>query len=178
MILTKSPQRFTLFTLITFIFLLTVWHRSPWVGNSVYERIPPFSGKEQQPIPNDTPRPPPGTSTAPTPASAPTSAVVAAPPPASTPLRETSVTEPVRNSTEQDAGQEKSNVSQKSSPPWVTESPDVAATRPKPKMFENLSSYMKSMLDWPRPNWIGHWPPFDDYVNKDYDPNRWEYFPM
>jgi hypothetical protein len=38
--------------------------------------------------------------------------------------------------------------------------------------------YMEGMLKWPRPNWDGHWPPFEDYVDKQYDPNRWEQFPM
>ena len=37
---------------------------------------------------------------------------------------------------------------------------------------------MKKMLDWGRPTWDGHWPPFNDYVDKEYDPNRWEQFPM
>ncbi|KAJ4346889.1 uncharacterized protein N0V89_010822 [Didymosphaeria variabile] len=34
--------------------------------------------------------------------------------------------------------------------------------------------YMEEMLDWIRPNWEGHWPPFSDYVDQEYDPNRWE----
>ncbi|KAF2743510.1 hypothetical protein M011DRAFT_430883, partial [Sporormia fimetaria CBS 119925] len=37
---------------------------------------------------------------------------------------------------------------------------------------------MKQMLEWPRPTWEGHWPPFKDYVDREYDPNRWEYFPL
>jgi len=41
----------------------------------------------------------------------------------------------------------------------------------------NLKEYMKEMLDWDRPSWQGHWPPFQDYVDKAYDPNRWERFP-
>jgi hypothetical protein len=39
-------------------------------------------------------------------------------------------------------------------------------------------AYLKGMLDWPRPSWTGHWPPFGDYVGKEYDPNRWEEFKL
>ncbi|KAF2646929.1 hypothetical protein P280DRAFT_21741 [Massarina eburnea CBS 473.64] len=63
--------------------------------------------------------------------------------------------------------------------PWKSDSPkgsanlDYAASRPS-----DLREYMKKMLNWPRPNWSGHWPPFGDYINTEYDPNRWENFPM
>jgi hypothetical protein len=37
--------------------------------------------------------------------------------------------------------------------------------------------YMKDILDWERPKHKnGHWPPYEDFVLKDYDPNRWEAF--
>lgn len=37
--------------------------------------------------------------------------------------------------------------------------------------------YMKDILDWERPKHKnGHWPPYEDFVHKDYDPNRWEAF--
>jgi hypothetical protein len=39
--------------------------------------------------------------------------------------------------------------------------------------------YLKDMLDWSRPEHRnGHWPPYEDYVDKDYDPNRWEGFKL
>ncbi|KAL5401368.1 hypothetical protein PMIN06_011844 [Paraphaeosphaeria minitans] len=38
--------------------------------------------------------------------------------------------------------------------------------------------YMEGMLDWNRPSWVGHWPPFEDYIGRDYDPNRWEEFEL
>jgi hypothetical protein len=37
--------------------------------------------------------------------------------------------------------------------------------------------YMKDILDWERPKHKnGHWPPYEDFAHKDYDPNRWEAF--
>jgi hypothetical protein len=42
----------------------------------------------------------------------------------------------------------------------------------------NVTEYLQQILRWPRPTYKGHWPPYADYVDKDYDPNRWEQFPM
>jgi hypothetical protein len=37
--------------------------------------------------------------------------------------------------------------------------------------------YMNDILDWERPKHKnGHWPPYEDFAHKDYDPNRWEAF--
>jgi hypothetical protein len=37
--------------------------------------------------------------------------------------------------------------------------------------------YMRDILDWERPRHKnGHWPPYEDFEHKDYDPNRWEAF--
>ncbi|KAF1812152.1 hypothetical protein P152DRAFT_26783 [Eremomyces bilateralis CBS 781.70] len=37
---------------------------------------------------------------------------------------------------------------------------------------------MDEMLDWNRPGHVdGHYPPYEDYVDYNYDPNRWEGFP-
>jgi hypothetical protein len=41
---------------------------------------------------------------------------------------------------------------------------------------EDWEGYMKTMLEWDRPKMVAHWPPYDDYVGRDYDPNRWEDF--
>ncbi|RDI84453.1 hypothetical protein Vi05172_g5720 [Venturia inaequalis] len=39
--------------------------------------------------------------------------------------------------------------------------------------------YMQDILDWSRPEHRnGHWPPYEDYIDKDYDPNRWEGFKL
>jgi hypothetical protein len=66
----------------------------------------------------------------------------------------------------------------KAHPPWVT---DPARTKPLPAPVSrptNFKQYMQSMLKWDRPTWDGHWPPFSDYINQAYDPNRWERFDM
>lgn len=42
---------------------------------------------------------------------------------------------------------------------------------------EERKEYLREMLKWPRPQ-HGHWPPFGDYVDKEYDPNRWEEFSL
>lgn len=41
---------------------------------------------------------------------------------------------------------------------------------------DDLRAYMEDMLDWNRPTRTDHWPPFADYADKAYDPNRWEDF--
>ncbi len=41
----------------------------------------------------------------------------------------------------------------------------------------DVEEYMRDMLIWERPeNRDGHWPPYRDFVSRDYDPNRWETF--
>lgn len=42
--------------------------------------------------------------------------------------------------------------------------------------LQDSKTYMEGMLDWSRPNRQGHWPPYEDYVDRKYDPNRWEEF--
>ncbi|KAF2727840.1 hypothetical protein EJ04DRAFT_593844 [Polyplosphaeria fusca] len=61
-------------------------------------------------------------------------------------------------------------------PPWQTGT--TAAEDVKPQFPADWKAYMKAMLQWPRPNWNGHWPPFGDYKNMEYDPNRWENFDL
>ncbi|ORX90489.1 hypothetical protein BCR34DRAFT_609123 [Clohesyomyces aquaticus] len=63
----------------------------------------------------------------------------------------------------------------KPNPPWSTGSSKTVPMPPRPT---NLKQYMQDMLNWTRPSWHGHWPPFGDYIDKGYDPNRWEEFPM
>ncbi|KAF2871223.1 hypothetical protein BDV95DRAFT_595095 [Massariosphaeria phaeospora] len=59
--------------------------------------------------------------------------------------------------------------------PWMRKMKPVESPPPKPP---NVKEYIKQMLKWGRPTWDGHWPPFGDYIDKEYDPNRWEQFPM
>lgn len=73
---------------------------------------------------------------------------------------------------------EKAGSSKLPPPPWVTAPSRTAEFIPPTAQPTNLKEYMLSMLKWDRPTWEGHWPPFSDYINKGYDPNRWEQFPM
>ncbi|OCL15298.1 hypothetical protein AOQ84DRAFT_279185, partial [Glonium stellatum] len=54
----------------------------------------------------------------------------------------------------------------------------AASTSEAPEPTNTLE-YMASMLKWNRPGKDNkHWPPYEDYRNTDYDPNRWEEFKM
>ena len=63
-------------------------------------------------------------------------------------------------------------------PPWATTSIKSNTPAYTPLRPAVLRAYMLEMLNWSRPTWEGHWPPFADYIDKDYDPNRWEQFDM
>lgn len=63
-------------------------------------------------------------------------------------------------------------------PPWVTEPARKEPKRPPYSRPKNMKDRLQSILRWNRPTWEGHWPPFRDYVDKAYDPNRWEQFDM
>jgi hypothetical protein len=54
---------------------------------------------------------------------------------------------------------------------------DGEADRNKTKVSD-WRSYLQEMLQWPRPNYNQHWPPFSEFIGKGYDPNRWEHFPL
>ncbi|KAH7396328.1 hypothetical protein BKA66DRAFT_596993 [Pyrenochaeta sp. MPI-SDFR-AT-0127] len=66
----------------------------------------------------------------------------------------------------------------KSSPPWVTGPSRAHPYVPPTPRPSNMKEYMQKMLNWSRPTWGGHWPPFQEYIYKKYDPNRWEQFDM
>lgn len=63
-------------------------------------------------------------------------------------------------------------------PPWVTAPARIGHYVPAFQRPADMSAYMGRMLKWARPTWGGHWPPFRDYLDKAYDPNRWEQFEM
>lgn len=44
--------------------------------------------------------------------------------------------------------------------------------------YKELQAKIQEFIQWDRPNKGGHWPGYGDYVDKDYDPNRWEGLPM
>lgn len=49
--------------------------------------------------------------------------------------------------------------------------PDVVIQHPTK---EQQQERIKAFIQWDRPDMPGHWPGFDYYKDKDYDPNRWE----
>ncbi len=65
-----------------------------------------------------------------------------------------------------------------SSTPTATSPSKTLISSPATPRSSNVKDYVKQMLNWNRPTWEGHWPPYNDYVHKGYDPNRWEQFPM
>jgi hypothetical protein len=161
--LVRSPRRFAILACVAFAFIFLVLQQSPWTRESVYERIPLFKSNprpDQSPISNSNEPDLPqfedaGHSAVPIA----TSSHVAPEKPV-----EVSQT-PVASKT-------------KALPPWVTAPSRTASFVPPTPRPTNMKEYMKKMLDWGRPSWDGHWPPFNDYVDKEYDPNRWEQFPM
>ncbi|KAH0388130.1 hypothetical protein KCU92_g1026, partial [Aureobasidium melanogenum] len=44
--------------------------------------------------------------------------------------------------------------------------------------YKELQAKIQDFIQWDRPNKGDHWPGYGDYVDKDYDPNRWEGLPM
>lgn len=44
--------------------------------------------------------------------------------------------------------------------------------------YSEIQAKIKDFIQWDRPNTPNHWPGFGDYVDQDYDPNRWEGLPM
>jgi hypothetical protein len=43
---------------------------------------------------------------------------------------------------------------------------------------KELQAKIKEFIQWDPPDKSDHWPGYGDYVDKDYDPNRWEGLPM
>jgi hypothetical protein len=64
--------------------------------------------------------------------------------------------------------------------PWLTVKGKskslVDGVKEDSEPVENWGEYMNKMLDWDRPMLGNHWPPYWDYVGRNYDPNRWEGF--
>ena len=170
--LVRSPRRFAILAFIALVFIFAVLQQSPWAHEKAYERITLFdwAGRPPDQLPNTletedqaqlgdawqhaVPVATPGAADA----KHPTSQTVTIPPPAMVPIPEVKPTE--------------------SYPPWVTAPSRTASFIPPTPRPSNMKEYMKKMLKWSRPSWDGHWPPFQEYVNKAYDPNRWEAFDM
>lgn len=43
--------------------------------------------------------------------------------------------------------------------------------------YQETQQKIKELIDWEPLNTPNHWPSWDDYKDKDYDPNRWEGLP-
>lgn len=133
-------------------FLLVLWHRELWASARMYIRLALFRVEEQKPgaDADDTARSGEGKI------------------PPSTPNMEDA--ELLRNKQEATAIQKPIN------PPWVTQPSvsDTVAPYQKPNWPAYIKAYLKELLNWDRLVSEDHWPPWVDYVYKEYDPNRWE----
>lgn len=173
----RSPRRFAIFCFVTLLFICVVLRQSPWAQEKVYERIPMYNlgrhpaeqellheSHEPQSKPEDAWQhalPKPGANPSPAQSQQATSAAKVIPPPMQASRTPTPESKPT-----------------KALPPWVTAPSRTGSFIPPTPQPTNMKEYLKKMLKWPRPSWDGHWPPFQDYVDKAYDPNRWEQFDM
>lgn len=175
--LVRSPRRFLILSFLALVFIFAALQRSPRAQQNVYDRLPLFAQNsrppDQEPISNAGDEgsqaqfeeawqhavPVAGPSPAKPAAMLVAGTGVRLPPPAaSVPPAKATVAEV--------------------HPPWVTAPSRTAAFIPPTPRPSSLKAYMRKMLKWDRPTWDGHWPPFADYVDKMYDPNRWERFKM
>jgi hypothetical protein len=175
--LVRSPRRFAILSFLSLVFIFAVFQQSPWAQEKVYERLPLFdlvrtpANQELLPLESQDDAQAhfddawnhavPAAKPIPTSAQPVTSAVKVLPPPMVSSHQPTPAPETT-----------------KSYPPWVTAPSRTGSFIPPTPRPSNMTGYMEKMLNWARPSWDGHWPPFGDYVNKAYDPNRWENFDM
>jgi hypothetical protein len=161
--LVRSPRRFAILACAAFAFIFIILQQSPWATERVYERIPLFKSDSR---PNQSPISNPGEQV-----QAPIEDAWQHAVPAATPSR-------VEDDKPVEASPTPVASSTKKLPPWVTAPSRTASYVPPTPRPSNMKEYMQKMLNWGRPSWDGHWPPFSDYIDKEYDPNRWEQFPM
>jgi hypothetical protein len=169
--LVRSPRRFVVFCFIGLGFLFVALTRSPWTQERVYERLPILKPENR-----------PGLSwlsglgsdrLALHPQDAWQHAVPAAMADAvdiALLENEAGALSPIMPSATPSPTE--------SHPPWVTALSQTGVIAPPTPRPADMKEYMRSMLDWARPTWEGHWPPFRDYVDKKYDPSRWEQFDL
>lgn len=177
--LVRSPRRFAILSFLCLVFIFAVLQQNPWAHEKVYERMPLFdlgrrphqellpleSQDEAQAHVEDAwqhavPAAKSSLSSA-QPATSPAKAIPPPPPPMVASHEPAPLPKPT-----------------KTYPPWVTAPSRVGSYTPPTPRPSNMKEYMEKMLDWPRPSWDGHWPPFSDYIDKAYDPNRWENFDL
>jgi hypothetical protein len=163
--LVRSPRRVAFLCSVSFLLILAVLHNSPWAQEKVYEQLPLFIVKDRPASNHDRleSHPEHGWQHAVSTATPGDTDMVA---------MEDEATNTSQKITDNDWQ------STASRPPWVTAPSRTEHVAPPTLQPKDLKHYMESMLDWSRPTWDGHWPPFRDYVDKKYDPNRWEQFDM
>jgi hypothetical protein len=150
----RSHCKLLLLSCLAFICILAIWQQSSWSTANAYVQLSLFDDLRQKPIPSEDEIPKEWFGK----------------------LRKPEIVDPgpVTGGTRLMKPQQPLKP-QRTTPPWVTGSSNSSLARPQPT---DMNEYMKSMLNWDRPNWEGHWPPFADYVDQEYDPNRWEQFDM
>jgi hypothetical protein len=158
--LVRSPRRFVLFSFAAFLFIFVVIQRSPWAHDNVYVHVPLLQSGGRPNL----------------------SAIIGG-------LNHDRIQahledawhhvlpKPVQTLSPAVEAKVNASTPTKAQPPWVTGPARTQTSAPFSRPT-NVKEYMKSMLKWSRPSWDGHWPPFQDYVDKAYDPNRWEKFNM
>lgn len=167
--LVRSPRRFMLLAFLTFVTLFVVLQRSPWARESVYEQLPLFDSASRPNLSSI-----PGLNHDRIQAHLEDAWQHAIP--AATPSA-LKVEEPIGEAEPNVPGiPDVASSPTESHPPWVTEPSRTEPVAPAFTRPANMKAYMQRMLKWSRPTWNGHWPPFQDYVDKAYDPNRWEQF--
>jgi hypothetical protein len=157
--LVRSPRRLAFFSLVAFVCIIAVLQQSPWASTSVYEQLPLFYSPSTSSNAGPDSRP----------SLSPNSSLENNPiVPSGRPQAHEIV----------DTEQQTAQTSTKPPPPWTTANSKPSPLDYSPPRPSDLREYMKEMLLWRRPTWDGHWPPFGDYIDKGYDPNRWEAFEM
>jgi hypothetical protein len=167
--LARSPRKLAVLSFLALVFIIVVFQQSPWAQINVIERMPSFdlgqtpANQELLPLESQDDAwghalPIPVAKPIPTGAQPATKVL---PPPMVSSHQPTPGPAPT-----------------KSYPPWVTAPSRTGSFIPPTPRPSNMKEYMEKMLRWARPTWDGHWPPFADYINKAYDPNRWENFDM
>lgn len=156
--LIRSPRRFAILALVGFVFVFGILQHSPWANERVYEHLPLFRSGSRPNLLTI-----PGLSNDRIGAHEDPAQVVVPDSSSNAALQNLTVAEPTPT---------------KSYPPWITDPSRTEIVIPATSRPADMKEYLKSMLKWSRPSWDGHWPPFQDYINKAYDPNRWEQFPL
>ncbi|KAF2448809.1 hypothetical protein P171DRAFT_461508 [Karstenula rhodostoma CBS 690.94] len=154
----RSPSRFALVLFVAVVGVVAVWQRSPWARARayVYQRVPvaAFAVPKQNPMSIKDGR-----------LNASTTRLEGLLLGGISTLRSEVGVLDVKKADETAAP-----------PPWETLEGKGSRLDYEDVRVGEEKKYMDEMMDWSRPSGVGHWPPFEDYVNKDYDPNRWEEF--